>query len=344
MRQTSAKNRRAFTLIELLVVIAIIAILIALLLPAVQQAREAARRSTCKNNLKQLGLALHNYHDTHGRFPPAAVCNAAPGSYCGGNATDDPNENARHANWNTTWVVSLLPFIDQSALYNDWDSSAGRSSGINDHITERKLVALKCPSDPGSDNLLNNANGAFGRYWRGNYAASVGAGSGTHNSHWLDEDRRGVFHVAMQYGAKFRDIIDGTSNTIALGELMVRPDAGSGDDSWGAWGMATGATVSAQTNGSVPDGVLRPNQDARFLPDRTAHCRYDGSTGSTKDPLWNCGDSSNQDNWQAHRSMHEGGSHVCLADGSVRFVSENVDAALWVHLHTIMGREVVGEW
>ncbi|MCA9051671.1 MAG: DUF1559 domain-containing protein [Planctomycetaceae bacterium] len=354
MRRPTFAVNRGFTLIELLVVIAIIAILIALLLPAVQQAREAARRTQCRNNLKQLGLALHNYHDIFKQFPPAAICAARGNGYphCGGgSATNDPNENSRHANWSATWVVALMPYFDQANLYNQFDPNVGRdnpgnsgNNAINAPVTTTILTALKCPSDPGKSAPIVNSNGNGGAFWRGNYGASMGAGSGTHNAHFNDSSRKGVFHVAMQYGAKIRDILDGTSNTVALGELIVRPDGNNNDNSTGAWGMAGAATVSARRNGAVPADVLMPNQNAILKRERTPHCDNGITPTSPNAHLFDCDDTTNQDLWQAHRSRHEGGVQVGVADGSVKFVSENIDAALWAGVHSISGGEVIGEW
>jgi len=334
------KFRHGFTLVELLVVIAIIGVLIALLLPAVQQAREAARRMTCTNKLKQIGLAMHNYHDTFGSFAPAAICLAGPGNFCGGAANNDPNEAARDGNWGATWVVMLLPFVEQGALHDQYDMSASRSTDINNAVTERQLDFMTCPSDPGNERTMNNANSEGGRYWRGNYAASVGAGSAMHDAHFNNSDRKGVFHVAMQYGASFRDITDGTSNTAAFSELRPRPQ-GANDDSWGAWGFSTGSTYSARNNGAIPDGVIRPNQDATVIRDRPAYC----SNGiDASDRVFKCDDGSNQDHWKAARSMHPGGVQVCLGDASVRFVAETINATTWAHLHTIGGGEVLDEF
>ncbi len=172
------RPQRGFTLIELLVVIAIIAILIALLLPAVQQAREAARRSQCKNNLKQLGLAMHNYHDTHRVFPPAA---ALPSG-----VTVD-----RYA-----WSVFLLPFADQAPLYNAIapNGSAVPSATANSNRLRTVLSVYKCPSDVGSP-----INPNFSNYGSSNYPVSWQMCS--------DNSR-----------TKMRDVTDGTSNTVLIGE------------------------------------------------------------------------------------------------------------------------------
>ncbi|MEQ9069283.1 MAG: DUF1559 domain-containing protein, partial [Gimesia chilikensis] len=173
----SGKNRRGFTLIELLVVIAIIAILIALLLPAVQQAREAARRSQCKNNLKQLGLALQNYHDTHGVFPPGGVI-----GLCGGtpptNLTGLQECTDQHS-LGGNWLLYILPQMEQSSL---WDKAAPVLSGrdpldyMNNIFGHWSPAAYRCPSHPW-DRRSNVAFRSIEHMSRGNYAANYGNGN-----------------------------------------------------------------------------------------------------------------------------------------------------------------------
>ncbi|MEZ6121594.1 MAG: DUF1559 domain-containing protein [Planctomycetaceae bacterium] len=196
----SVNKRRAFTLIELLVVIAIIAILIALLLPAVQQAREAARRTQCKNNLKQIGIALHNYHDTHNAFPPGWVSSNQFG-----------------------WQTFLLPHLDQAPLYNQFHFSVPLADNVtgsptNAILAQTILPAYRCPSDTGLDRQTP--------YWQGtgttgvivdqatsNYPGSFGPvqiGPGT----WSNA---GGF-MTQNSRVRFRDITDGTSGTFAVGE------------------------------------------------------------------------------------------------------------------------------
>lgn len=191
-------KKRGFTLIELLVVIAIIAILIALLLPAVQQAREAARRSQCKNNLKQLGLAFHNYHDVHGVLPPLVVEN-----------TYDTNGNKE--SWG--WGAFLLPYLDQAPLYNNAGIGSGSSlesqAGTN---AQTILTTYRCPSDigpaRGGQRNLVNAGGS-------NYAAYVHHAQAGYNS---SDD--GCFLRNGRIG--FRDVTDGLSNTALAGEVTYK--------------------------------------------------------------------------------------------------------------------------
>jgi len=332
---------RGFTLVELLVVIAIIGVLIALLLPAVQQAREAARRMTCTNKLKQIALAMHNYHDTFGRFAPAAICleNSQGGNYCGGDA-NTPNSNSRHGSWGATWVVMILPFVEQNNLAEQFDPTMGRDTDVNNDVFTTELDFMLCPSDPGNSRVITNNNGSSGNFVRANYAASMGAGSATQDNHFQASDRKGAFHLAMQYGAKFSDITDGTSNSAIFSEIRVHP-GNNNDNSWGAWGMAGASTYSVRTDGGVPAGVILPNQDSTVIQQRTNHC---DNTIPNTDEDWYCNDSTNDDYWQAARSLHPGGVQVAMGDGSVQFVPETINAVTWVGLHTISGGEVLDEY
>ena len=183
---------RAFTLIELLVVIAIIAVLIALLLPAVQQAREAARRTQCRNNLHQIGLALHNYHDTHSVFPPGQV-------YC------------TSIGQRTNWLVLILPFVDESALYNAYnmDHNPGPSGAPqNTTVSDAILSQYCCPSDGAPE---NDGNGR-----EGSYAGCFGTDRVKECSDTSTDPRAGVLYSSSKI--RIRDIRDGTSNTLAAGE------------------------------------------------------------------------------------------------------------------------------
>ncbi len=199
--------RRGFTLIELLVVIAIIAILVALLLPAVQQAREAARRSSCKNNLKQIGVALHNYHDTHNAIPPAyAASIQATGVLA------DPGPTG----WG--WGVMMLPFIEQGALYDavrpntepfhEDFATAGTPGAAQRVQLQQPIPTYRCPSAPGP-----NINNHRSNYGTSNYVAIYGAHSGAGT-------QTGAGNGCMFYNSSinFRDLLDGTSNVIIIGE------------------------------------------------------------------------------------------------------------------------------
>ena len=321
------KLRRGFTLIELLVVIAIIAILIALLLPAVQQAREAARRSTCKNNLKQIGLALHNYHSTFNRLPPGAVWQGNGG--LGGPAP----ENGRDAGWGATWVVMLLPYADQAPLYAQYNSSlVARSTNASASTSplQQQLPFINCPSHPEVLTLLNQD---FNGFAKGTYAGNAGAGRMLRLADYNNTTYRGPFSAVGQYGASFRDVTDGQSNAVMVAEIVK---VNSGGDDRGAWGWCTGPLFSGQGNGGVAMG---PNSTQ--LMDSSPYSW--NNTSNNNFNLRSNPDAGN-DSGVAARSYHTGGVQTVLMDGSVRFVSENINLLTWQHLLGIQDGNVLGEF
>lgn len=293
MKQGSRK-RSAFTLIELLVVIAIIAILVALLLPAVQQAREAARRSTCKNNLKQLGIALHNYHDTYRVMPPGFV-NQGPG---GGSADQA---------YNWAWSAHILPFIEQGPLYDQLQVGDQRVVEVADTAAGRNLLntpiaALRCPSDIGPDvntngnrdiapAVLPNTTNAVD-VMTSNYIANNSSGRLRPQLDVAD----GLFNRDSKY--RFRDIVDGTSNTIAFGERA-----------WELQGVALWAAIALVQDGNVG------SQDNWGLVE---------GHGSGEPPI-NCTQTGNPWCRRGYSSLHRGGAQFVMADGGVRFISENIN-------------------
>ena len=232
----SEKKSSGFTLIELLVVIAIIAILIALLLPAVQQAREAARRSTCKNNMKQLGLALHNYHDVHSAFPAGRMRTTAS-DYLG----------------HSTQTM-LLPYIDQAPLYNQMNFTVGFNSAPNFALGQTILTAFLCPSNPTTEGVDYTGASAGPDAARTHYEGISDSGSG----------RRGTSSIVVSNGnglffwnskVKLQDITDGASNTLAFCEVVSK---GAGKNDAPAWiaygdgiGTINGINAPWQTNGGI---------------------------------------------------------------------------------------------
>ena len=300
------RKRKAFTLIELLVVIAIIAILIALLLPAVQQAREAARRTQCKNNLKQLGLALHNYHDTFLVFPPAYF------GVWGGSGT----------NW--AWGGSVLPYIDQAPLYNviNFGNIPAHDAGANSTILaamQQPLAAFRCPSDKAKG---TNSAWVFRGGWNAGGVATATSNyilSNHSNTNKRDGSANGVFGNAnAALGCiSIKDISDGTSNTLAIGER--------------AWQLN-----GVQFNAALLFGANDTDENATSYGTSTVV----GAGGWTM----------NSDA-RGFSSPHEGGGQFLLCDGSVRFISENInhntDSTVNSTFEYLIAREdnqVVGEF
>ena len=292
--------RRGFTLIELLVVIAIIAVLIALLLPAVQQAREAARRTQCRNNMHQLGLALHNYHDTHTLFPPSGIVHCSPG-WC------------KHWGAQANIWIMILPFVDETALYNAYNFSQGAGSGHNQTVEKQVLGQYLCPSDtkPGVG---------------GNVSYIPNAGS--HCTGYIGYDPSSRFNGVhgLSQRVRIRDIRDGTSQTISIGEHGTNGPYWHGG-SYGlnaTWCNLTGSThVGATSMASycAPADVGAAAMNGRYM----------------------CGCVSGNDRLQPFTSLHEGGAFFLFCDGQVRFMSENIDSNTYQALSTRANNEIVDD-
>lgn len=323
-------SRKAFTLIELLVVIAIIAILVALLLPAVQQAREAARRSSCKNNLKQIGLALHNYHDIHNTLPPGRV-----------RGGDDWNNSS-----DLLWGARILPQMEQSALFDRIDWGLGFSAGVrgdaaphsnNPDGARRQIIpGFRCPSDPGI--------GAF--RWRGpdgeqvigpafdasfaptNYVACVGPTTRVYNTTTVHP---GVF--GTNSATRFRDILDGTSNTMAISECIIGFPNIAENETSGACPTVAGSIA----------GGSRIRGRSWFYGQYPAVWAFTTLVGPNWANNYDCGNNTNVVN-HAARSIHKGGAHILLCDGAVRFVSENINLNTWRDLGDPRDGNVLGEF
>ncbi len=313
------QKRHGFTLIELLVVIAIIAILIALLLPAVQQAREAARRSACKNNMKQIGLALHNYHDTHRIFPLGGA------NFYKGNCTLDPGVSG--CGTEMSYAVMILPFMDQAPLYKQFDFNFRYAQGTNPALLTAKIPAYLCPSS--SETTSNIVAGDSTLHYIGNMGP-IGINPATSSAYAVDKltGSGGQSTVGVLLGTgrgnssnhttirkvRIRDITDGTSNTIMVGELSLND------------GQYPGTTAG--------DGAAQYAQWSRG-------CNSD-SCDSTK----NVSNGINLKGWEtgAYNNMsfssnHTGGCHLLFADGSVHFTSENVDITVYLSTASRNGNE-----
>ncbi len=281
-----------FTLIELLVVIAIIAILVALLLPAVQQAREAARRSSCKNNLKQFALAMHNYHDTYRILPPALL----ETDY----NQDRTNDHAGH--W--AWGALILPFIEQGPLYDTLE--VGRKSPLQSIANLGALVPnTRCPSDAEEDpapsqRMGNSATVAdLTGIKRANYAV-------VHNGAFTASNVSGTRGMFMRnYSFAWKDITDGLSNQLIIGERDSRLDH------YAAMFLAIskGANNADVTSGGPGNNPFNAQG-------------YFGVYGAATTPLNSIVPHSSANS--GFSSQHRGGVQFALADGSVRFLSENI--------------------
>lgn len=322
-------RKPGFTLIELLVVIAIIAILIALLLPAVQQAREAARRTQCRNNVKQLGLAMHNYHDTFGRFPI--------NSLQWGNPANTPEwTDTQHG----TQLTMLLPYIDQAPMYNsiNFSNKNAESTTINGAPIYQKVIpAFICPSATSADQRngdlraktnyapsmgsqrmdVNGGTGCpglfppYGPFVDPTYAAKggtnaqgyFGTGPAGHGNTMNADETSGMFSRAT-WAAKVRDCTDGVSNTILAGE--IRPECADHlNNGWFHNNAIWCATTQPINFPTCPES-----------PPRSDNCH--------RNDTWNTS--------QGFKSQHVGGAHFLMSDGSVQFFSQNIDYGTYQRL------------
>ena len=311
--------RRGFTLVELLVVIAIIGVLVGLLLPAVQAAREAARRMQCSNNLKQIGLCLHNYHDTSNALPAGSngTLNAA-GTAFGGHG------------W--TWQSSILPYVEQSNLFNAIQGPDGfgnengsQNAGKPLVIKATTLSMFWCPSQPDVRNGTQK-NGYQSSNYNGNMGTRIGNGNddciGTgivtvadmKTKPWGCMNGDGVFYV--QSKTRFGDVTDGLSNTIFVSEV-----ADSGGDVMGIFGA--GSDRRSMFSGGADSNP--PTEMSEYL-----------IAAETNDPI-------NGGAEEAAGSWHVGGAQFAFGDGSIHFLSENMDMTTYRAISTRAGGEVAGE-
>ena len=319
-RWTSGRRcRPGFTLIELLVVIAIIAILIALLLPAVQQAREAARRTQCRNNLKQLALALHNYESSYGMLPPGWIAPQGV-EYIGTGATAGTGTDG-WGSWG--WPALVLPFIDQAGLYNQLRVGEEIRFALDDPprlaLMRQTYPVFRCASDTAPErNDRRRVAGFSGTNRNLSTSNYVGWNSGSWG--WLPGaaapvDRKGMF--TMNSNTRFRDVTDGLSNTLMVGERMYRAFQS------GTCTINCNAAVifANEWNNHFNNSRRNPrfgNTNTLGMGEGAINSIF---TGDPTAPGNNC----NAICARGAASYHEGGAQFAMGDGSVRFISENID-------------------
>ncbi|MFO0866025.1 MAG: DUF1559 domain-containing protein [Gemmataceae bacterium] len=309
-----SRPRRAFTLIELLVVIAIIAVLIALLVPAVQKVREAAARSQCQNNLKQIGLALHGYHDSYKVLPPGYIYYQSPWK-----GQTDYSESC--------WPYRILPYIEQTSLYKTVNyasfagggNSFGQGTAVTATVRATPLSIFRCPSDSW------DGQAAFGNViMRGSYVGNGGIGPQTFNQTGaVDHTTPGLLYNCSALA--LQTITDGTSNTAMVSEV-INP---TGNDHRGCMYYPTGPVYQHNSTPNAGTDLLRSGQ---YVNDPMA-------PATTAFNSWN-----DVNQTMTARSRHTGGVNLGLGDGSVRFVANNVTIATWNALGTSRNNDQLGDF
>jgi len=372
MREPFRRRQRGFTLIELLVVIAIIAVLIALLLPAVQAAREAARRAQCVNNLKQLGLAVHNYHSANNVLPPTNMF-LGPGS----NGADPGNGWS----WCASWAVILLPNLEQTAMFNAFNFQWTANAAVNTTVTYNGVGFLVCPSEniksrpapPWAPTSYRGNHGGPGviKMWSGTivefYTTATSGisppnGWGPGTAWWGADGNLGFFGM--------EGITDGTSNTGLFSEKLYGLNGQSGaytaGSSNGKRGIYTGQNLPTDYNQGDMAGALAGVQLCRGIPGTTqangtswingfswalgyqwhwvngCYNHYNTPNGLTCSPGSDPGGPwGGAVGMSTPSSNHPGGVNMCMADGSVRFIKNSVSVQVWWGLGSRNGGEVI---
>lgn len=335
------RQRTGFTLIELLVVIAIIAVLIALLLPAVQQARESARRTQCKNNLKQIGLALQNHHDTYGRFPPGCAMDQIPF----GTSTNTGNG----AGWGSSWMVYLLPYEDQANIFSKWQFT-GSSGAFNANntglITGITIPGYMCPSSPLPVMSVNVAN-----VTAAHYVAISGISDDPLIPNFTETRVNNLQNGGKTSGGgvlfpnsqvTFKDLTDGSTNVVAVSEhANYIVDTGGTKRDWRAsqpWGWHIGCKSATQ-----PPNFNAPDPDNRSSNNVTIRYPINKVTGWA-DNVAGTGVGSYVGANTPLNSAHTGGVHALLCDGSVRFLGNSMGMDVLAKLATRDDGQVIGDY
>ena len=344
------RHRRGFTLIELLVVIAIIGVLIGLLLPAVQSAREAARRTQCVNNLKQIGLGVMNFESANAQLPPGW-----------GPVPDLPGGPGNSGNSRGSALITVLPYLEQANLFNTFNLRLDVNAAVDNATARNQDVGIfLCPSDPADVKISNTLVG------RSNYFASVGntasQRAGAAAGEEADATRLGIFNIALNSSAargdanwqkilstvRLADVLDGTSNTALFSET-TRPATQPINDPYSKQNVYyLGASFRNDTpflpdcnnwdsNNVIGRITYRGLQYHRQLP---MTCTY-SHTVPPNYAGYDCGSSNFFASHNAARSFHSGGVNVVFSDGSVRFAKDAVNLGVWRALGSRAGGEVV---
>jgi prepilin-type N-terminal cleavage/methylation domain-containing protein/prepilin-type processing-associated H-X9-DG protein len=337
-----ANRRKGFTLIELLVVIAIIGVLVGLLLPAVQKVREAANRAQCQNNLKQIGLALHNYHDSYKRFPPGYIDgNTKTSADPGGTPDNDVGPG-----WG--WAALLLPYIEQDNVFNQINLTVGVGIGVNTQISLQPIKIYQCPSDglqdpfPLYDSTFTNpiATVAHANYVGNNGWVECFNNAGGFFSGGVGNDGLPGMIGTAANGPFFRNsrtkianVLDGMSNTVFAGER-------SSNHSPSTWtGAVTGGRCPAWMANQPPVPYIPPpgppydnaDFDEAFILSHGNATHLPSADFPVYDP-------------DTFYSFHPGGANFLFGDGSVHFLATSINPVTYQALCTIAGREILGEW
>jgi len=350
-------RRRGFTLIELLVVIAIIAVLIALLLPAVQAAREAARRSQCVNNLKQIGLALHNYHDVNGTFPMGS-----------GSGMWDTNVYQAKQCWSIH--AAILPQLGEMPLYNaiNFNYGIGDATTLASNIRNRTVYVAQvktflCPSDPNAGTTVNSSYGNADN----NYFGCIGTttdilkGNSTTAPSLSTVPTTGLF--AFQQSKALSAVVDGTSNTVAFAESTVSSTSTNARQKLmgltsvslpaasvqlnafsNAAGVKSGiaACTAAWNAGTIKNDVQRGDNWVHGAMAMTLFNTIVVPNGEANEWAYCSANSGSLANFSNADSYHAGGVNVLMGDGSIKFVKNSINQITWWGLGTIAGGEVIG--
>lgn len=308
-REDPLRIRSGFTLLEAIVVIAIIAILIGLLLPAVQKVREAAKRIQCRNNLKQLGLALHNHHDARESFPPGLFNSVWP--------LTGPDHERRSG------VAALFPYLEQAPLYERIEAQI-RAGNYPWYAvgSDARIAVLVCPADPNSPKTWGFSNSPVQEGFHGNYSLCAGSTVLNPSDDRTGSRRDGLFFAFSR--TRFSDVLDGTSTTLMAGEIVVVPDPPNDDCD------VRGRYLDAVSGGTLFTTLEPPNS---ALGDVGDFC--------IPIPQAPCRGNNGRDIAHFLRSYHSGGVHALFADGSVRWIANSIDPQTYRALGTRAGGEVV---